>query len=246
MSLLISAQHLTKSFDGFMAVDDVTLAVNKGEVLGFLGPNGAGKTTTMRMLTGYLTPTSGSVFIGGIDMLSSPKAAKARIGYLPEGAPLYPDMTPRQLMKFVGEVRGMEKANLKAQMERMIDLLHLSPVADQTVDTLSKGFKRRAGIALALLHDPDILILDEPTDGLDPLQKHEVRSLIQAMRQDKAIIISTHILEEVEAVCSRAVIISDGMLVADGTPQALLKTSGQKTLDDFFRAVVKSKEAAYV
>lgn len=246
MSLLVSAQHLTKSFDGFVAVNDVTLAVNKGEVLGFLGPNGAGKTTTMRMLTGYLMPTKGSVSIDGIDMLASPKQAKGKIGYLPEGAPLYPDMTPRQMMKFVGEVRGMEKAHLKSRMEQMIALLHLDNVADQTIDTLSKGFKRRAGIALALLHDPAILILDEPTDGLDPLQKHEVRTLIQTMRQDKAIIISTHILEEVEAVCSRAVIISDGTLVADGTPKELLKNSGEKTLDDFFRSVVKNKEAAYV
>lgn len=244
MSSLVSAEHLKKSFDGFVAVNDVTLQVTRGEVLGFLGPNGAGKTTTMRMLTGYLEPDSGAIQIDGIDLSKQPEKAKAKIGYLPEGAPLYPDMTPRQMMRFFGSARGLGRDYVSSRIGRMIELLHLENVADQTIDTLSKGFKRRVGLALALLHDPQILILDEPTDGLDPLQKHEVCELIRTISPGKAIIISTHILEEVEAVCSRAVIIANGGIVADGTPQGLLKTSGHKNLDDMFRSLVSKREAA--
>lgn len=244
MSSLVSAEHLTKSFDGFVAVNDVTLRAARGEVLGFLGPNGAGKTTTMRMLTGFLQADQGTIEIDGVDIVREPEKAKAKIGYLPEGAPLYPDMTPRQMMRFFGSARGLDRDYVTNRISRMIELLHLEAVSDQTIDTLSKGFKRRVGLALALLHDPQILILDEPTDGLDPLQKHEVRELIRTISPGKAIIISTHILEEVEAVCSRAIIIARGSIVADGTPQGLLKSSGHKTLDDLFRALASTREAA--
>ncbi|MFO1242587.1 MAG: ABC transporter ATP-binding protein [Rickettsiales bacterium] len=241
---LVSVQHLSKHFGAFTAVDDVSLSVAKGEVLGFLGPNGAGKTTTMRMITGYLEPSIGSVTIDGIDIAKQAQKAKAKIGYLPEGAPLYPDMTARQILHYFGEVRGLTSDYIAERVEAMIALLHLESVSEQTIDTLSKGFKRRVGLGVALLHDPEILILDEPTDGLDPLQKHEVRTLIRQMSGEKAIIISTHILEEVEAVCSRAAIIAEGKIVADGTPQSLLKTHGHASLDDMFRALAGRKEPA--
>ncbi len=245
MANLVEASHLVKTFGSFTAVDDVSLSVNKGEVLGFLGPNGAGKTTTMRMITGFLEPSAGDVLIDGVSVHDDPIAAKSRIGYLPEGAPLYADMTPRQLLQFAGEARGMGSDQLKARMEHAIEALQIGGVLDQSIDTLSKGFKRRVGLAQAILHDPDILVLDEPTDGLDPLQKHEVRKLINSMAKDKAIIISTHILEEVDAVCSRSVIIAGGKVVADGTTEELLKKSGKKTLDDCFRKVAgKQKEVS--
>lgn len=245
MTALVDASHLVKVFGDFVAVNDVSLLVNRGEVLGFLGPNGAGKSTSMRMITGYLEPTKGTVLVDGINIESRPMEAKARIGYLPEGAPLYPDMTPAQLLRFVASVRGMKSSVLKERMEFVTEALHLAPVLHQSIDTLSKGFKRRVGLAQAILHDPDILILDEPTDGLDPLQKHEVRALINTMAKDKAIIISTHILEEVDAVCTRAVIIARGKLVADGTTKELLAKSRHKTLDDYFRAVAGKKGEAH-
>ncbi len=238
---LIEATKLVKKFGDFVAVDNVSLVVSKGEVLGFLGPNGAGKSTTMRMITGYLEPNAGSVMIDGIDAIANPIAAKERIGYLPEGAPLYPDMTPAQFLRFVASVRGMSAAKTKERMEFVIETLHLESVLHQAIDTLSKGFKRRVGLSQAILHDPDILILDEPTDGLDPLQKHEVRQLINAMAPNKAIIISTHILEEVDAVCARSVIIAHGKVVANGTTQQLLNKHKHKTLDDLFRAVASKK-----
>ncbi|MDT8395412.1 MAG: ABC transporter ATP-binding protein [bacterium] len=225
MASIIRAENLRKVFGPITAVEDISLDVDIGEVLGFLGPNGAGKTTTMRMLTGYLRPTRGSVSICGIDMLSSPVQAKRHIGYLPEGAPLYPEMTPADLLAFVGACRGLSGAALSDRMARVSDMVNLGEVWTQPVETLSKGYKRRLGLAQAILHDPDILILDEPTDGLDPNQKREVRDLIRTMAREKAIVVSTHILEEVNAVCSRALIIGKGRIVADGTPGELAAMS---------------------
>lgn len=221
----VLAEGLTKRFGDLLAVDALNLSVKKGEVLGFLGPNGAGKTTTMRMLTGFLLPSEGRVAILGHDMEEQPLAARAQIGYLPEGAPLYADLTPLQLLKFVGQARGMGRSLLKERMETVIGQMELEGVTHQSIDTLSKGFKRRVGVAQAILHNPPVLILDEPTDGLDPLQKQEVRRLIQAMAKEKAIIISTHILEEVEAVCTRAIIIAGGRIITDGRPLELLEKS---------------------
>jgi ABC-2 type transport system ATP-binding protein len=201
-------------------VDDVSFAVARGEVLGFLGPNGAGKSTTMKMITGFLAPTSGSAEICGCDVLAQPIAAKRHIGYLPEGAPVYPDMTPLGFLRFIARIRGFAGAEAERRMALAIERTTLAEVLHQPIETLSKGFKRRVGLAQALLHDPDVLILDEPTDGLDPNQKHEVRRLIASM-PEKAIVISTHILEEVDAVCTRAVVIAQGRVLADGTPRAL-------------------------
>ena len=199
--------------------------VNKGEVLGFLGPNGAGKSTTMKMITGFVTPTAGKVCIVGYNMDSDPIAAKAHIGYLPEGAPAYSDMTPLSFLNFVADVRGLDNNTRRKRLDYVITTVHLESVLQQPIETLSKGFKRRVGLAQAILHDPDVLILDEPTDGLDPNQKHEVRDLIRSMSADKLIVISTHILEEVEALCSRAIIIADGKVLADDTPHALAMRS---------------------
>lgn len=218
---MIEIRNLTKRFGAFTAVKDLSFQVKPGEVLGFLGPNGAGKSTTMKMVTGFLPPTHGTVTVCGHDVLKNPSAAKARIGYLPEGAPLYPDMTPRGMMKFVGAARGMSGKRIKERMQEVTRLVDLSKVLDQRIETLSKGFKRRVGLALAILHDPDVLVLDEPTDGLDPNQKHEVRQLIRSMAKGKVILLSTHILEEVEAVCTRAMIVSEGEMCFDGTPAEL-------------------------
>ncbi len=221
----IEAKGLYKHFGSFLAVDNISLTVNKGDVLGFLGPNGAGKSTTMRILTGYLEPSAGSVAICGHDVAQQPIEARMCLGYLPEGSPLYNDMSARQILHFIAKARNMSKAATKQRMETVIELLHLQPVLDQFLDTLSKGFKRRVGLAQALLHDPDILILDEPTDGLDPIQKHEVRQLIRDMSAHKSIVISTHLLEEVEAICTRTLIIANGRVVADGSPTDLLERS---------------------
>ena len=220
MAAMLEARDLVKHFGAIRAVDGVSLSVDKGEVLGFLGPNGAGKTTTMKMLTGYLTPTSGEAFICGKNVNEAPLAAKRQLGYLPEGAPGYGDMTPRSFLEFVAAARGLN-TDRKAKIEAAGESVHLASVWDQPIETLSKGFRRRVGLAQALIHDPDILILDEPTDGLDPNQKHEVRALIRDMARDKAIIISTHLLEEVDAICSRAIIIDRGSVVADGHPDEL-------------------------
>lgn len=225
MESLVSISNLSKKFGEFSAVNDISFSVNKGEVLGFLGPNGAGKTTTMRMITGYLAPTAGQVSVCGFDVLANPIEAKRKIGYLPEGGPLYADMTPQTFLSFIGEVRGLEGAELKKRMDFVVDKLALNDVFKQTIDTLSKGFKRRVALAQAILHNPEVLILDEPTDGLDPNQKHEVRELIKSMAGEKAIVISTHILEEVDAICSRAIIISRGKIVASGTPAEIQKKS---------------------
>ncbi len=222
MSQLIVLEQLSKSFGAFKAVDGIDLTVPKGQVLGFLGPNGAGKSTTMKMISGFLEPTSGKAHIAGFDVSRSPVEVKQRIGYMPEGAPSYGDMTTGSFLSFVAEIRGFHGKEKSANIDKTVERVRLSDVYNQPIDTLSKGYKRRVGLAQAMLHDPEILILDEPTDGLDPNQKHHVRQLIEEMASDKAIIISTHILEEVEAVCSRAVIISKGQLLADGTPEELL------------------------
>ena len=218
---LINATNLKKSFDKFIAVDNVNLKVDRGEVVGFLGPNGAGKSTTMKMLTGFLEPDDGEIFINGINLKSNPLKAKEYIGYLPEGAPSYSDMIVSDFLSFVGKMRGLSNKILSNRLDEMADQINLKEMWNRPVETLSKGFKRRVGIAQALIHDPDILILDEPTDGLDPNQKHEMRNLIRKISKNKAIVISTHILEEVEAVCSRAIIIANGKLLANDTPQNL-------------------------
>ena len=218
---MIEIQNLTKRFGPITAVDDLSFRVQSGEVLGFLGPNGAGKSTTMKMVTGFLPPTSGAIQVCGHDVLKDAASAQARIGYLPEGAPLYPDMNPRSMMRFVGRARDMDVARLDARIDEVCRLVHLEAVMDQRIETLSKGFKRRVGLALAILHDPEVLVLDEPTDGLDPNQKHEVRELIRTMSAGKVIVLSTHILEEVEAVCTRAMIVAQGRIKFDGTPAEL-------------------------
>jgi ABC-2 type transport system ATP-binding protein len=218
---LITVEHLTKAFGPKLAVNDVTFTVNRGEVLGFLGPNGAGKSTTMRMVTGFIPPTSGSITVGGHDVLENPIPAKRMIGYLPENAPGYADMTVTGFLRFAAELRGLHGDARKRAVNRAIELCFLQNVVYQSIDTLSKGYKHRTCLAQSLIHDPPILIMDEPTDGLDPNQKHEVRNLIKRMGQDKAIIFSTHILEEVEAVCSRVIIIDRGKIVANGTPEEL-------------------------
>ena len=232
MSLkLIDANNLKKSFGDFVAVDNIDLSVNRGEVVGFLGPNGAGKSTTMKMLTGFLEPDSGDIFINNIDLKSHPLDAKQFIGYLPEGAPSYSDMEVSEFLSFVGKMRGINNKNiLNSRLDDMANQINLKDVWNRPIETLSKGFKRRVGIAQALIHDPDILILDEPTDGLDPNQKHEMRNLIKTISKNKAIVISTHILEEVEAVCSRAVIIANGKLLANEKPVNLGKNLKQKSV----------------
>lgn len=221
MPALIEADGLRKSFGNIKAVDGISLAVMPGEVLGFLGPNGAGKSTTMKMITGFLEPDSGTARIAGYDVQEQPRAAKARLGYLPEGAPAYAEMTPAGFLRFIAAVRGLRGSEAHRRVDIAVEKTGLNSVLHQSIETLSKGFKRRVGIAQAILHDPDVLIMDEPTDGLDPNQKHQVRELIREMARDKAIIVSTHILEEVEAVCSRAVVIDKGRIVADGTAEDL-------------------------
>ncbi|MDC0228093.1 ABC transporter ATP-binding protein [Alphaproteobacteria bacterium] len=218
---LINATNLKKSFDKFIAVDNINLKVDRGEVVGFLGPNGAGKSTTMKMLTGFLEPDEGEIFINGINLKSNPLKAKEHIGYLPEGAPSYSDMIVSDFLSFIGKMRGLSNKILSNRLDEMADQINLKEMWNRPVETLSKGFKRRVGIAQALIHDPDILILDEPTDGLDPNQKHEMRNLIRKISKNKGIVISTHILEEVEAVCSRAIIIANGKLLANDTPENL-------------------------
>ena len=234
---MIEISQLTKRYGALTAVDDVSFEVRPGEVLGFLGPNGAGKSTTMKMITGFLAPTSGSVRVCGHDVETEPLAAKARMGYLPEGAPSYAEMTVRNFLNFIADVRGLANDRRRTRLDDVINRLGLKGVLEQAIETLSKGFKRRVGLAQALLHDPQVLILDEPTDGLDPNQKHEVRSLINAMSKDKIIIISTHILEEVDAVCNRAIIIANGRLLADDTPKGLAARAATGRLDDVFRQI---------
>ena len=222
---MIKTEHLSKRYASLTAVDDVSFVVQPGEVLGFLGPNGAGKTTTMRMLAGFVTPTSGTASICGHDIATAPLAAKSNLGYLPEGAPLYGEMTVARFLDFIADLRKLDGDLRKRRLDYVTERLQLGKVLQQSIETLSKGFRRRVGLAQALLHNPPVLILDEPTDGLDPNQKHEVRTLINEMARDKIIVISTHILEEVDAVCSRVIIIARGKLVADDSPQGLAAKS---------------------
>lgn len=222
---MIDAENLVKQYGTRTAVDGVTFSVEPGTVLGFLGPNGAGKTTTIRMIAGYIFPTAGRIQVDGLDVSASPVAAQERIGYMPESAPLYREMTVAEFLHFMAEVRGLKKRERRDRVEAVIDQCFLRPVRNQTIDTLSKGYRQRTSMAQALLHDPPILLLDEPTEGLDPNQKQVVRKMIREMGQTKVIILCTHVLEEVEAVCSRVMIINEGRIVADNTPTELLQQS---------------------
>jgi ABC-2 type transport system ATP-binding protein len=243
LAALIEIERLTKRFGAFTAVDDVSFSVDRGEVVGFLGPNGAGKSTTMKMLAGFVTPSAGTARIGGEDVVDRPVAAKRGLGYLPEGAPTYPEMTVTAFLRFCARIRGYRGIEAAERVQDAMDLTQLDGVRLQPIETLSKGFKRRVGLAQALLHDPPVLVLDEPTDGLDPNQKHEVRQLIRRMAPEKAILISTHILEEVEAVCTRALIIAHGRVLADATPAALAPPG--RSLEQVFRDLTTApREAA--
>jgi len=218
---MIRIENLVKSFGTKRAVDGISFTVERGEVLGFLGPNGAGKSTTMRMITGFMPPTEGSVSVGGYDVAESPLEAKRLIGYLPENAASYPDMTVQGFLRFAAELRGLSGGARRKAINRVVELCFLDSVLHQSIDTLSKGYKHRTCLAQALIHDPEVLVMDEPTDGLDPNQKHEVRNLIRDLGRNKAIVFSTHILEEVDAACTRAIIIDRGRIVANGTPEEL-------------------------
>ena len=239
---MLKVDNLKKNFGDFQAVKGISFSVGKGEVLGFLGPNGAGKSTTMRMITGFIPPSAGTATICGHDITTDPVAAKACFGYLPENAPSYRSMTVEDFLTFIAGVRGFHGAAGKEKVEAVIAKARLSNVAKQTIDTLSKGYRQRTCFAQAILHDPKVLIMDEPTDGLDPNQKYVVREMIKEMSADKAIIISTHILEEVDAVCSRAVVIAHGELKADGTPAELKAMDPSGKLDVVFRNLTMEKE----
>jgi ABC-2 type transport system ATP-binding protein len=234
---LIEVKSLDKKFGAIHAVKNLSFSVKRGEVLGFLGPNGAGKSTTMKIITGFLEPTSGTVSVCGHDVLEEPIQVKEKIGYLPEGAPSYGEMTVKNFLDFIADIRGMKGKEKQTRVDEIIKKINLESVRNQTIDTLSKGFKRRVGVAHVLMHDPEVLIMDEPTDGLDPNQKHEVRTLIKEMAARKAIVISTHILEEVDAICTRAIIIASGELLFDGTPEELLAKSDSGRMDDVFREI---------
>jgi ABC-2 type transport system ATP-binding protein len=218
---MIETRQLTKRYGDLTAVDNISFKVEPGQVLGFLGPNGAGKSTTMKMIAGFLAPTSGTASVCGYDVSDQSLQAKAVLGYLPEGAPSYGEMTPHEFLAFIADMRALSGKHRSQRIDDVIERLHLNAVLAQPIETLSKGFKRRVGLAQAIILDPAVLILDEPTDGLDPNQKHEVRSLINAMAKDKTIVVSTHILEEVHAVCTRAIIIAQGKVLADATPAEL-------------------------
>ena len=237
MNPAISVKGLTKQIGPRTVVDKVTFSANIGEVLGFLGPNGAGKSTTMKMIVGFLSPSEGSAEVCGFDVLKDPLDVKRSVGYLPEGAPAYPDMTPLGFLRFISGIRGYNGSEREERVQNAVRMTRIEEVAQQPIETLSKGYKRRVGLAQALLHDPKVLILDEPTDGLDPNQKQVVRDLIKEMASTKCIIISTHILEEVDAVCSRAMIIASGKVVADGSPSELKSQSGSGDLEEVFRKV---------
>ena len=223
--MMITLENVTRKFGSFTAVENLSMTVSKGEVLGFLGPNGAGKTTTMRMISGFLMPSDGKITVCGCDVTENPVEVKRHIGYMPEVASSYNDMTVLSFLSFIAQARGLSGSAKEKALARVIDNISLNNVLYQPIETLSKGYKRRVGLAQALVHNPDVLILDEPTEGLDPNQKKDIRTLIRTLREDKAIIISTHVLEEVEAMCSRAVIIDKGKIVLDDTPRALLSLS---------------------
>jgi len=235
--IAIEVNGLDRYFGPIHAVRNISFTVNRGEVLGFLGPNGAGKSTTMKMITGFLEPSNGTIIVNGHNVVEQPIQVKSSIGYLPEGAPSYGEMTVRSFLEFIADIRGFSGAEKQQRVDHVISLINLNAVQGQTIETLSKGFKRRVGLAQSILHDPEILIMDEPTDGLDPNQKHEVRNLIKAMSPNKAIIISTHILEEVDAVCTRAIIITNGQVLFDGTPTELRSHSEINDIDDAFRKI---------
>jgi gliding motility-associated transport system ATP-binding protein len=238
---MIEVNGLVKSYGSKRAVDGVSFSVKRGDILGFLGPNGAGKSTTMKMITGFVRPDRGTASVGGVDVMQDPVAVKRKVGYLPENAPAYPEMTVAEFLGFIAEIRGFrEAATRRAHVDRAVTLTHLVSVRNQTIDTLSKGYKQRVGFAQALLHDPPVLILDEPTDGLDPNQKNEVRLLIKNMAVEKAVILSTHILEEVEAICNRVIVISRGKLVADESPAKFLARQPGARMDEIFRNLTSS------
>ncbi len=241
---MLTVSNLRKDFGSLQAVKDVSFTVEKGEVLGFLGPNGAGKSTTMRMITGFIPPTSGTATICGHDIITAPVAAKRCMGYLPENAPSYHTMTVTDFLTFIAKVRGYAGKELHDKVENAIVKSRLESVRNQTIETLSKGYRQRTCFAQAILHDPQVLIMDEPTDGLDPNQKFVVRQMIKEMAADKAIIISTHILEEVDAVCTRAIIISGGKIVANGTPDELRAKDPQGRLDVVFRNLTMTEETS--
>ena len=240
MTATLEINNLTKRFGLRTVVNDISFKADRGEVLGFLGPNGAGKSTTMKMIVGFLSPTSGTAKVCGSDVLENPLAVKSAVGYLPEGAPAYPDMTPHTFLHFIAGIRGFNRSERRDRVENAVKITRIEEVSQQPIETLSKGYKRRVGLAQALLHDPEVLILDEPTDGLDPNQKQVVRDLIRDMSAKKCIVISTHILEEVDAVCTRAMIIAAGKVVADGSPDELKSQSGVGDLDEVFRKVTSN------
>jgi ABC-2 type transport system ATP-binding protein len=237
---MIEVKGLVKVYGTKRAVDGVSFTVKRGEILGFLGPNGAGKSTTMKLITGFISPNAGTAIVDGHDVTQEPVAVKRKVGYLPENAPAYPEMTVEEFLTFIAETRGLRGAARAAAVDRAAELTHLTPVRRQTFETLSKGYKQRVGLAQALLHDPPVLILDEPTDGLDPNQKNEVRALIKNMATEKAVVLSTHILEEVEAICTRVIIISAGKLVVDETPAQLQARQPGARLDEIFRTLTRS------
>ena len=239
---MLKVENLKKSFGSFEAVKGISFSVAKGEVLGCLGPNGAGKSTTMRMITGFIPPTSGTAVICGHDILKDPIGAKSALGYLPEAAPSYRAMTVEDFLTFIAKARGFSGAAVKERVAAVIEKARLANVAKQTIDTLSKGYRQRTCFAQAILHDPQVLIMDEPTDGLDPNQKFVVREMIKEMAKEKAIIISTHILEEVDAVCTRAIIIAQGEIKADGTPEKLRALDPSGKLDVVFRNLTMKEE----
>lgn len=242
---MVVVENIVKDYGDLRAVDGVSFEVKKGDILGFLGPNGAGKSTTMKMITGFLSPTAGTASVGGFDVQTDPLEAKKRVGYLPESSPAYPEMTVVEFLTFVAETRGFRSQDeIHDRLANVIVKCHLQTVQNQAIETLSKGYRQRVGFAQAILHDPPVLVLDEPTDGLDPNQKHEVRRLIKTMSADKAIILSTHILEEVEAICTRIIVIDQGKVRVNETPDEFKARKPGSSLDEIFREITNSKAYA--